>query len=398
MSGQGRGRTADLPVFSRTLVPTELPAPKGRRRVYRPRRLTFGIVAAGLLAAVIPAAGAQGTAAGSGRPPVCGPSTAPKDQPTTGDTFPPAAPSYFAHDFPVIRDSRLHVPVGGFGGLHRRAPLRHTPIVFVHGNQADAQNWLSPMLQFQHLAGYSMQEMYAISFNGLGNFYAGAPTSQPTAPDQDYFQQNPNGFGNGGHGAANDDEVPDLCRFVEAVQAYTGSRHIDIVAHSLGVTIMRKLMVDYPALAKDVTAFVSIAGGNHGTSVCRGIESSYYGCNEIAPGSAWLKALNSHGESPAPTHWMTVYDGSAGDPFFDPPYDETSPHLAGALNKTYAGQYHNDLRVEPAEVDDYLAFLLRNGQAAGSSIAERRLADRVARTHPDGRTGELCGVKKLTRC
>ena len=32
--GQGRGRTADLPIFSRTLVPTELP---GRGRARRPR-------------------------------------------------------------------------------------------------------------------------------------------------------------------------------------------------------------------------------------------------------------------------------------------------------------------------------------------------------------------------
>jgi pimeloyl-ACP methyl ester carboxylesterase len=332
------------------------------------------------------------------RAPTCGASTAAKGQPTTGNSPPPAAPAYFAGDFPVIRDSRLHVPIGGFGGLHRRAPLHHTPVVFVHGNQADAQNWLSPMLQFQRLAGYSMQEMYAISFNGLGNFYAGAPTSAPTAPDNDYFGQNPNGFGNGGHGAANDDEVPDLCRFIEAVQAYTGSRRVDIVAHSLGVTIARKMMVDYPALARDVTAFVAEAGGNHGTSVCRGLDTSYYGCNEIAPGTAWLKALNAHGESPAPTHWMTVYNGASGDPFFDPPYDEASPRLAGALNKTYAGQYHNDLRVEPTEVDDYLAFLLRVGQAGGSTRHERSIARTLSQRHPDGRTGELCGIKKLTGC
>jgi len=328
----------------------------------------------------------------------CKPSTAPKNQPTGGNTPPPPAPRYFAADFPKVPDARLGGLVGGFGGLHAGAPVRHTPIVFVHGNQADAQNWLAVMLQFQRLAGYSMQEMYAISYNGLGNAYAGEPTSEPTSPDQDYFQQNPQGFANGGHGAANDDEVPDLCRFVEAVQAYTGSRHIDIVAHSLGVTIARKFMADYPSLARDVTAFVAIAGANHGTTVCRDLESSYYGCNEIAPGSPWLAKLNARGESPGPTQWMTVFDGAAGDPFFDPPYDEASPHLAGALNKTYAGQYHNDLRVEPTEVDDYLAFLLRYGQAGGTTTTELRLAHRLATAHPDGRTGELCGIRQLTGC
>lgn len=298
-----------------------------------------------------------------------------------------------------MRDARLHVPVGGFGGLHRHAKLRHTPVIFVHGNQADAQNWLAVMLQFQRLAHYDMQEMYAISYNGLGNFYAGAPASQPTQPDLAYFQHNPSGFANGGHGAADEDEIPDLCRFIEAVQAYTGSRQVDLVTHSLGVTIGRQLLVEYPAFRADVAAFVAIAGANHGTSVCRGLDSSYYGCNEIAPGSPWLAALNRHGEAPGPTRWMSVYNGSAGDPFFDPPLDETSPHLAGALNATYAGAYHNDLRVDPQEVDDYLAFLLRDGQAGpGADRHDHALAARLVADHPDGRTGTLCGISVLTGC
>jgi hypothetical protein len=49
-----------------------------------------------------------------------------------------------------------------------------------------------------------------------------------------------------------------------AVQAYTGSANVDIVAHSLGVTLARDVMRRYPALARDVVAFVGIAGGNEG--------------------------------------------------------------------------------------------------------------------------------------
>jgi triacylglycerol lipase len=337
-------------------------------------------------------------ARGAAHAPRCRPSAAPADQPTNGNSKPPAAPRYFAADFPAVADSRLHAAVGGFSGLRRGGRITHVPVVFVHGNQADAQNWLSVMLQFQRLAGYSMQEMYAVSYNGLGNFYAGAPSAQPTAPDEDYFQQNPNGFGNGGHGAADEDELPDVCRFVEAVLAYTGSQDIDIVAHSLGVTIVRKLMVDYPQLARHVRAFVAIAGANHGTSVCRGIESSYYGCNEIAPGSRWLAALNAHGETPGRTSYLTVYNGSVGDPFFDPPLDQQSPMLRGAVNRTYPGAYHNDLRVDPTEVDDYLAFLLLHGQRGPVSARTRALARQLQTQHPDGRSGTLCGVPRLTGC
>ena len=107
----------------------------------------------------------------------------------------PVAPAYFAADVPAIADSSWGYRIGGFGGLKRGSKLHHTPVIFVHGNQADAQNWLDVMLQFQNLAGYSMQELWALSYNGLGNYYAGAPTTvAPTAADQAYIQQNPNGL------------------------------------------------------------------------------------------------------------------------------------------------------------------------------------------------------------
>jgi pimeloyl-ACP methyl ester carboxylesterase len=317
-------------------------------------------------------------------------------QPTLGDNPGPAAPSYFAADFPALADATLGYPIGGFGGIAAHAPLHHTPVIFVHGNQADAQNWLSVMLQFQNDSGYSMQEMYALSYNGLGNYYAGAPiATPPTQDDATYVDQNPSALANGGHGAADDDNVADLCRFIQAVQAYTGSRQVDIVAHSLGVTLARRTMQLYPALAKDVAAFVGIAGANHGTTVCRGLESSYYGCNEIAPGAPWLDNLNGPGgslETYGATRWQTIFDGVEGDPFFVGP-DESSPQLAGADNRTFPGAYHNDLRVGPREVDTYLSFLLRNGQA-GAGADRNGAADAAAidATQPVGILGRLNGV------
>jgi pimeloyl-ACP methyl ester carboxylesterase len=282
--------------------------------------------------------------------------------------------------------------------LHSR--LRHTPVIFVHGNQADAQNWLDVMEQFQNNAHYTMQEMYALSYNGLGNYYAGTPTrTPPSSLDQAYLQQNPTALANGGHGAADDDEVPDLCRFVEAVQWYTGSRKVDLVGHSLGVTIIRKFMFDYPSLAKDVVAVVGIAGANHGTTVCRGLETSYYGCNEIAPGTPWLAQLNGPGgsrETYAPTTWMTVYNGLEGDPFFVGP-DAPSPQLRGADNRTFAGEYHNDLRVGAAEVDTYLAFLLRHGQAGPGAAGDGdAVATDIETTPHDGHSAQLVGIPLLT--
>jgi hypothetical protein len=60
---------------------------------------------------------------------------------------------------------------------------------------------------------------------------------------------------------------------------------------------------------------------------------------------------------------MTVYNGTDNsDPFFmaTPGVfdDRQSPRLEGAVNLEVAGTYHNDLRVAPAIVASYLAFLL----------------------------------------
>src|SRR2546423_12449667 len=77
-------------------------------------------------------------------------------EPTNGRSEPPPAPAYFAADFPTLADSGWGFRIGGFGGLKRHARLHHTPVVFVHGNQVDAPNWLDPMLQFQNPARHSL--------------------------------------------------------------------------------------------------------------------------------------------------------------------------------------------------------------------------------------------------
>lgn len=309
-------------------------------------------------------------------------------EPQASHTKPPAAPALFAPDFPRLYDcewddpSGTRYPLGGFGGLRRGAPLKHTPVIFVHGNQADAENWFLVADQFAQQAGYTAQEMYALSYNGLENGYAGLPTCcAPSARSQSYWQQT--GLYefccNGGHGASDDPNVADLYAFVRAVQAYTGSPQVDIVAHSLGVTITRKMLLLHPDLRPDVLAAVMIAGANHGTTVCRGLESAYYGCDEIAPGSPWLDALNSGlGEAPGPTRWLSIYNGTDNaDPFFQAYTaggqgfdDHASPHLAGAENLTCAQTYHNDLRVRPDIVQTYLRFLLTDGQASGSQAPD----------------------------
>jgi pimeloyl-ACP methyl ester carboxylesterase len=316
---------------------------------------------------------AGGTAPQAATPTPCAAIAAAEPQAGHKSSAPVAAPALFAKDFPVLYDCEWGFQLGGWGGVKAGGSRKHTPVVFVHGNQADAENWFLVKDYFTANAGYTDQEMYALSYNGIENGYAGLPSCCPPAPESTAYWQNtsPTPYYEfccaGGNGASDDPNVPDLYAFIQAVRQYTGSQKIDIVAHSLGVTITRKLLLVHPELRADVVAAVLIAGANHGTSVCRGIEASYYGCEEIAPGTAWLKLLNAAGEAPGPTKWMSVYNGTdSTDPFFvsSGAFDDTkSPQLEGAVNLTFPMTYHNDLRVRPDIVKQYLAFLLAQGQA-----------------------------------
>jgi len=265
----------------------------------------------------------------------------------------------FAPDFPHLVDHEWQFPLGGFGGIRRGAPLRHVPVVFVHGNTVDAADWYVVRDDFR-AAGWTDQELFALSYNGLGsNNGFGVRRLQPER-DQEHLA-----MGSDSVTLTNDDgNVPDLVDFLTAVRAYTGSSKFVIIAHSLGVTLARKVLKVHPELRADLVAFVAIAGPNHGTSLCPpGSEGNVVSCNEIAAGTAWLAELDGpdgRDETYAPAQWLTISDGSgAGDPAYaGPPYAD-SPRLEGADNRTYPGRYHNDLRIDADIVAAYRAFVTR---------------------------------------
>src|ERR671919_412672 len=136
----------------------------------------------------------------------------------------------FAKDFPALRDDEWGFRLGGFGGASRGAPLRHVPVIFVHGNTVDHADWYPVRDAFRE-AGWSDQELWALSYNGLGA-NAGSYESQPNPERSEEHTEM------GGDGVSrqtnNDTNAPDLYAFLNAVRSYTGSKKFSIVAHSLG--------------------------------------------------------------------------------------------------------------------------------------------------------------------
>lgn len=221
-------------------------------------------------------------------------------------------------DFPAIEDASLtKVNLIGFGAA---GAVTRTPVILVHGNNdtpfATACN---PYGRMQALAqsladkGYATSELWGLGYEGNQCDLVDPPRRSSIAHSN----------------AAN---VPDLRRFVRAVLAYTGAKQVDIVAHSLGVTIAREWMRQDDAY-KTVRRLVAIDGPNHGIINCSPDPANYWQvdaaggfkpssevCQELgSPNTPFLKRLNGEGgsrENQGPTKTLVIRNGDTSFVYF----------------------------------------------------------------------------------
>ncbi len=219
---------------------------------------------------------------------------------TVGTTFPA--------DFPVIVDASLGVPVIGFGGSEGR--VEHVPVIFLHGNNdtpfATACNplgYVHDLAQFFLDSGYSPRELWGLGYQGDQCDLIASPTNRSAFAHST---------------GAN---VPDLRAFAHAVLRYTGARQVDIVAHSLGVTLAREWMRQDHAWHL-VRALVGIDGPNHGIVNCSPSPLNYFqlpALGGFTPDSAicreygsdhtpLLARLNAPLEAHPPTKVLVIYN------------------------------------------------------------------------------------------
>jgi triacylglycerol lipase len=167
---------------------------------------------------------------------------------------------YGSYDF-----NRGDLSGGSYGGKASDADAvtRH-PVIFIHGNSdralaygsATYTGWSASINYFES-QGYRARELYATTWGPANVLYT----------SQQY------------HSRAN---VMRVRKFIEAVKAYTGAAKVDIVAHSMGVTLARKAILGgYASDAADggqyyvgasltgsVDTFVGISGANRGLVAC----------------------------------------------------------------------------------------------------------------------------------
>ena len=228
---------------------------------------------------------------------------------TVGKTFPAG--------FPVIEDASLAKPVIGFGAA---GTVTRTPVIFLHGNNdtpfATPCNPTYGRIQAlaQYLAdnGYSTSELWGLGYQGDRCDVNADQTIRARIAHTN---------------AAN---VPDLRRFVRAVLAYTGAKQVDIVGHSLGVTLAREWMRQDDA-QRSVRRLVAIDGPNHGIVNCSPSPLNYWQnpalggftptsavCEELgSPDTPFLKLLNGKGgENEGPTRVLVIRNADTSFVYF----------------------------------------------------------------------------------
>ena len=166
-------------------------------------------------------------------------------------------------DFPVPQDQGgpgAGSPVGGFGGnptadrtAHRTVVARtgKAPVLLVHGNggSADVQPWdMLDLTRMLLAAGYPPELIWAPSYLGPGTVGLFTPHT---------------------------DNINDVRDYLEAVCSYLGVDVVDVIAHSLGCTLMysgfrgldhRSAPIGWnqPKKWNRVGTLVALAGAFHG--------------------------------------------------------------------------------------------------------------------------------------
>lgn len=152
---------------------------------------------------------------------------------------------------------------GSYGGKQNNGtPVNRQPVIFIHGNSdlalgsnAGQTGW-TESIEYFLAQGYTKAELYATSWG---------PANALQSANQYHSKS----------------YVTFIRNFIQAVKSYTGASKVDIITHSMGVTLTRKAIkggsgydlanggaYNLGSSLTYIDAFVGIAGANWGLTSC----------------------------------------------------------------------------------------------------------------------------------
>lgn len=189
---------------------------------------------------------------------------------------------YGKYDF-----AKGNVPAfGGKSGSGEK--VTKEPVIFIHGNSDSAAGWKGSIETFAK-NGYKPSELYAMTWG---------PANPMLAANQTHSEK----------------YLGEVRAFIQAVKEYTGAEKVDVIGHSMGVTLARKAIQGGDGfdpyaggkfnlgkpLTDSVDTFVGIAGANHGLAAARWTGDLVPTTNRttgLHPDSAFLKDINAVGHA-----------------------------------------------------------------------------------------------------
>ncbi|MFL5355712.1 lipase family protein [Archangium sp.] len=175
--------------------------------------------------------------------------------------------------------------VPAFGGKSGPGDkVTQEPVIFIHGNSDSAAGWKGSIESFAK-QGYKPSEMYAMTWG----------PSNPLQASQQHHSEK---------------YLEEVRAFIQAVKEYTGAKKVDVIGHSMGVTLARKAIQGGDGfdpyagkkfdlgkpLTNSVDTFVGIAGANHGLAsamLTGDMVPTTNTTDGLHPASTFLKDINA---------------------------------------------------------------------------------------------------------
>lgn len=192
--------------------------------------------------------------------------------------------------------------------LEPEVPLKHDPVLFVHGWHGSPANWSQMVPRFR-ADGWTDRELYVWSYDS---------------------------------GLSNAQIAEQLRTRVEEIRASTGAARVDVVTHSMG-GLSSRYYAKFLGGQERIDAWVSLGGPNHGSRLALSPYCATTSCGEMRPGSDFLERLNEGDETPGAVRYATWW--SPCDEAIDP---KESVVLAGAQNTQTACIGHAQLLADAA--------------------------------------------------
>ncbi|CEF70122.1 Lipase EstA/Esterase EstB family-containing protein [Strongyloides ratti] len=154
---------------------------------------------------------------------------------------------------------------GSYGGKENEmSKIKNLPIIFIHGNSDSAlsigtpyQTGWSSSIEYFLSKNYTSGELYAITW-GNRNIMDTSTRVHDC------------------------ETISRIRRFIEAVKIYTQKPKVNVIAHSMGVTLSRGAIIGVDAcpykstISGIVDTFIGISGANYGLCSCSDLNSYYF--------------------------------------------------------------------------------------------------------------------------